>query len=134
MKKYLALYPILSIIVVLLAACASPATTASLTVNNGSSGTTVHMGQMSFIQSSVTLSKGSSFTLVNDTSSVHIISNGSWVNNVGQPKQEPGAPEVNQVQFSDSGQSQAIGPFTTAGTYHLYCKVHPGMNLTVIVQ
>ena len=29
---------------------------------------------------------------------------------------------------------KTIGPFNTAGTFHLYCTVHQGMNLTVIVQ
>jgi plastocyanin len=28
----------------------------------------------------------------------------------------------------------AVGPFNTAGTFHLYCSVHLNMNLTVIVQ
>ncbi len=27
-----------------------------------------------------------------------------------------------------------IGPFTTAGIYHLYCSIHVGMNLTIVVQ
>jgi len=30
--------------------------------------------------------------------------------------------------------SVEIGPFTTAGIYHIYCSVHVGMNLTVVVQ
>jgi plastocyanin len=33
-----------------------------------------------------------------------------------------------------SGGSVEIGPFTTAGTYHIYCTVHQGMNLEIIVQ
>ncbi len=48
--------------------------------------------------------------------------------------QENGAPVVNNMQFSGSDGSQTIGPFNTIGTFHLYCSVHPGMNLTVIVQ
>jgi plastocyanin len=27
-----------------------------------------------------------------------------------------------------------VGPFTTAGTYHIFCTIHPGMSLTIIVQ
>jgi plastocyanin len=131
MKKSMIVWLIGGMLVVLLTACAG---TTGPTSSSAASGTTVHMGQTSFVQSSITISKGSSFTLVNDTSSVHIISNGSWVNSTPQQKQEPGAPTVNQVQFSNSGQSQVIGPFTTAGTYHFYCKVHPNMNLTVVVQ
>jgi plastocyanin len=47
---------------------------------------------------------------------------------------ENGAPVVNNVQISGNGSSQAIGPFNTPGSFHLYCTIHPGMNLTVIVQ
>jgi len=45
---------------------------------------------------------------------------------------ETNAPSVN-VQLNGNDQ-QTIGPFAAAGTYHLYCTIHPGMNLTVIVQ
>lgn len=92
------------------------------------------MGQTNFVQSSVTISKGSSVTLVDDAAVVHIIANGSWNNGVAVPKQESGAPTVSNVQFSTAGQTQAVGPFNNAGTFHLYCSVHPGMNLTVTVQ
>jgi plastocyanin len=27
-----------------------------------------------------------------------------------------------------------IGPFTTAGVFHLYCTIHQGMSLTIVVQ
>ncbi len=101
----------------------------------GSSGSTdVHMGSTNFTQPSVTISKGSSLNLVDDAAVTHIISNGSWVNGTPQPATEAGAPTVSNVQFTTAGQSQTIGPFNTAGTYHLYCSVHQGMNLTVIVQ
>ncbi len=32
------------------------------------------------------------------------------------------------------GDALAFGPFNVVGTFHIYCTVHPGMNLTVIVQ
>ena len=94
---------------------------------------TVHMNGNNFAQSSITISKGQSLMLVDDASVVHIIANGSWSNGSAQPKQESGAPVVNNLQFNGND-SHTIGPFNTAGTYHLYCSVHPGMNLTVIVQ
>jgi plastocyanin len=86
-----------------------------------------------FAQSSITINKGQSLMLIDDASAAHTIANGTWVNGSVQTKQEPGAPVVNNLQFNGND-SHAIGPFTTAGTYHLYCTVHPGMNLTVIVQ
>ncbi len=94
----------------------------------GGSRTDVHMGQTNFTQASITISKGSSLNLINDTAVTHIIANGTWEQNTAR------APTVNNLQFSTANQSQTIGPFTTAGTFHLYCVVHPGMNLIVTVQ
>lgn len=128
MKKLIVFCMLLGLFVMLLAACSGGSSG-----NNGSSSTpTVHLGASNFNQASVTLQKGQSLTMIDDTSSVHIIMNGSWVNGAPQPKQESGAPKVN-VQFNGNDTHQ-IGPFNTAGTYHLYCTVHPGMNLTVIVE
>jgi len=97
-------------------------------------GPSVHMGETTFLQPSITISKGSSLNLIDDVPVLHIIGNGSWVNNVTKPAIEPGAPVVNNVQISSAGQSIVVGPFNTAGTFHLYCSVHLNMNLTVIVQ
>lgn len=64
--------------------------------------------------------------------------------NVGKksafPAARPGDFKVNQAgvfyrQIAKTyNDSAAIGPFNTAGTYHLYCTIHQNMNLTVIVQ
>src|SRR5579885_2889651 len=132
MKKLLLAFAFLCMISVLVVACGG---TTTGTGSGGSSGNaTVHMGQTNFDQSSVTISKGGTVTLVSDTSSVHIISNGQWVNGLARQGKESGAPTVNNVQFTSSGESKVIGPFNTAGTFHLYCSVHPGMQLTIIVQ
>ena len=101
---------------------------------DGGAGPSVHMGPTTFLQSSITISKGSSLSLIDDVPVLHIIGNGSWVNNVTKPAIESGAPVVNNVQISSAGQSIVVGPFNTAGTFHLYCSVHLNMNLTVIVQ
>ncbi len=50
--------------------------------------------------------------------------------NQAQPATEAGAPVIN-VQLNIN--TKVVGPFTTRGTYYIYCSVHPGMNLTVIV-
>jgi plastocyanin len=123
MKKLVIAFVLLSLVTVLVVACGG----------GGGGGTTdVHLGATNFVQSSVTISKGSSLNLVNDASVVHIITNGSWVNGTPRPAVESGAPTVN-VQFNGND-SHMVGPFNTAGTYHLFCTVHPGMNLTVTVQ
>ena len=109
----------------------SPANTTP-TTSATSGEPTVHMGVNSFLQSSVTVSKGSKLLLVDNGSFLHILANGSWQNGTPKPANEAGAPVVNNVQVT--GGSIEVGPFNTAGTYHIYCTVHPGMELTVIVQ
>ncbi|MGB8345432.1 MAG: hypothetical protein WCD86_11140 [Ktedonobacteraceae bacterium] len=128
MKKLIAFCLVLGLLAILFAACSSGSSGSS----GSSNAQTVHMGVSNFNQPSVTIQKGQSLTMTDDTASVHIIMNGSWVNGAPQPKQEPGAPVVN-VQFNGND-THHIGPFNTAGTYHLFCTVHPGMNLTVIVE
>jgi plastocyanin len=124
MKKLIVGLIVLSLVTVLVVACGG----------SGGGSTDVHMGNTNFLQPSVTISKGSSLNLIDDVAVTHIIGNGSWVNGAPVPASEPGAPTVNNLQFTSAGQSQMIGPFNTAGTYHLYCSVHQNMNLTVIVQ
>ena len=130
MKKFIAIFVALSLFTILTAASCSG------TAGSGSTGTgtSVHMGETTFTQPSVTISKGSSLNLIDDVPVVHIISNGSWADNVAKPAIEPDAPTVSNLQFNSAGQSMTIGPFNTVGTYHLYCSVHLNMNLTVIVQ
>lgn len=93
----------------------------------------VHMGNTSFLQLSITIKKGESITLVSDTLVGHTIANGTWKDGAGQPAQEPGAPKVDNVAIGGNSSSE-IGPFNTAGTFKLYCTIHSGMNLTVIVH
>jgi len=93
---------------------------------------TVHMSAVNFTQPSITIAKGSKLLLVDDVAVTHILVNGSWQCSTATPVHEPGAPTVNNVQVN--GTSTEIGPFTTAGTYHLYCIIHQRMNLTIIVQ
>ncbi len=119
----LALFGLLT---VLLAACAIVDT------SSASNGPTVHMGGATFTESSITIHKGDMLNLIDTAPSPHIILNGSWVNGVAKPATENGAPTVNaSFNGNDSG---TIGPFNSAGTFHLYCSIHQNMNLTVTVQ
>jgi plastocyanin len=131
MKKFALLFVLFSLAAALLTACGGSA--GSCVSSSSGSTPTVQVCGNNFAQSSITISKGQSLTLVDDASSTHIIANGSWVNGSAELKQEPGVPIVNNLQFNGND-SHIIGPFNTAGTFHLYCNVHPGMNLTVIVQ
>ena len=128
---------------ILLAACSRSGTPGGTTSNkgnpsnsgnNGSGGNEpmVHMGPSNFVQPSVTVPKGSKLKLVDDGAYLHILQNGSWVSGAAKTATEPGAPTVNNLQVN--GSSVEIGPFTTAGTFHIYCTVHQNMNLTIMVK
>jgi plastocyanin len=118
---------LLATLTILFAACGGNTNTSNTAQN------AVHMNDSNFVQSSITIKKGTSLTLVNDTAAVHIIANGTWDSN-GTPKvnTEKGAPKVDAE--IDGGASKTFGPFNTAGTFQLYCTIHPGMSLTVIVK
>jgi plastocyanin len=137
-KKFLTTLLVLSTLVVLLSALTIAFS--SCAENNGAqsgnistSDNVVHMGDRDFLQHSITIRKGGNITLVANTATPHIIANGSWNGNMPKPGREPGAPEVNNVNVNGNS-SQIIGPFTTAGIFHLYCTIHPEMNLIVSVQ
>ncbi len=125
-KKVLLAAAVLGLLTVLFAACTIRDSSAAAT------GPAVYMGGASFLQSSVTIKKGDSVNLVDDSTSPHIIVNGSWVGSQQKPAQEPGAPTV-KLQFNGND-SAPMGPFNTAGTFHVYCTIHQGMNREVIVQ
>jgi plastocyanin len=94
---------------------------------------TVHLLASTFSPNIIALHAGDTLTVVDDTPTPHVLANGSWsASNQAAPATEAGAPIINHVNVNNN--TLTIGPFTTAGTYHIYCLVHPGMNLTVIVQ
>jgi plastocyanin len=136
MKKLIVVLVVLGLATILLAACSSgPSSSGNSTSGSSSSSSsyTVHMSDQNFEQSSITITKGSSLTLINDSGATHIIANGMWSNGMAQTMQESGMPSMNNIQVT-GGSNQTVGPFATSGTFHLYCTVHPNMNLTVIVQ
>jgi plastocyanin len=144
MQKKIGIFIVLSFLLVLVAACSrsgAPTTTANsaanTTMNSASAAgnsADVSLDSTTFSPASVTIAKGGSVNLINGTAMVHIIQNGTWANGAAKSEVESGAPTVNALQFSTVNQKQTVGPFNTAGTFQLYCTVHPGMNLTIIVQ
>ena len=125
-KKIIVGFLVVSLFTTMLAACAI------YDEANVPQGPSAHMSGASFHVSSVNVKKGQMLTLIDESSAQHIIKNGTWNGNTPVTKTEPGAPTVN-VTFNGND-SSAIGPFNTAGTFQLYCTIHPGMNLTVNVQ
>ena len=151
-KRFKAVVMMLAVLAlgsILLAACVRPGTTTTTSSGGGSTATstpsggggggggncangTVQTGVSTFMQSCVTVAKGASLKIVPAVTSLHILTNGSWVNSNAQLAKEPGAPSINNV--NESNAPVEIGPFTTAGTFHILCTVHPNMNLTVEVK
>lgn len=131
---------VLAIGSILLAACTRPGTPPNASAHNGATpsngnggGTTVHLGPTIFLQPSITIPKGSMLTLIDDVAVPHILQNGMYdANGTPKPAKEPGAPTVN-VSFSGND-THTIGPFSTAGTFHIYCTIHVNMNLTITVK
>jgi plastocyanin len=125
-KKMLLGFLVFSLLTTMLAACAI------YDESNAPKGPEAHMAGASFLVSSVNVPKGQTLTLVDDSTAEHIIKNGTWNGNTPQPKSEPGAPSVDVTL--NGNDNATVGPFNTAGTFELFCTIHPGMNLTVNVQ
>jgi plastocyanin len=122
-------------ILVVLAAALLSVLFAACTIKDESAtpaGPTVKMGATNFLVPTTTIQKGQMLTLTNTASDEHIITNGSWDGTVQKPAKEAGAPTVNVTV--NGPQSQQIGPFNTAGTFHIYCTIHQGMNLAITVK
>jgi plastocyanin len=100
----------LAIGALLVGATAQPAATGSPTT--GGTGTaTVRLKSNRFAPDIIAIHNGETLALAN----------GAWS---ADNRPAPGV----------EGKSVTVGPFTTPGTYHIYCTVHPGMTLTVLVQ
>jgi len=122
---------VVGMIVVALIVAANPQA-GSATTNTGGE-PTVHIGGAHFIQDVVLVPKGSRLRIVNDGSVEHILQNGRWsANGTAQTVAEPGALVVHNVDIK--GGDVEIGPFTTTGVFHIYCTLHTGMNLTIVVE
>jgi plastocyanin len=127
MKRWLAPL-VLAAVLVLLAGCQVQSQSTSAT------GNTITMGPNNFEQTSIMIKAGQTITFVDDkaTGSEHILVIGTQ----GVSQTEAGAPDFHGatgITFQP-GQSWTSSPWTTPGTYHVTCTIHPTtMNLTVTV-
>ena len=124
-KRLLLGIAFLAVLATLLTAC-------SIHDTSGPSGPVVHMGNADFVQHSITINKGDSVTLIDNVAVQHIIDNGQWKGSKPDTTKESGAPSYNET--FNGNDSAPLGPFNTSGTFHYYCTIHPGMNLTVVVK
>ena len=118
----------LAIFLVLLVGCQVQSQSA------GAAGNSITLGPNNFEQTSITIKQGQAITFVDDkaTGSEHIL----VIGNQGIFQQEQGAPDFHGstgITFQP-GQSWTSPPWTTPGTYHVTCTIHPTtMNLIVTV-
>jgi len=118
-------------IIVSLIVAANPQASAASANPNGEP--VVYLASDHFAQNVVLVPKGSKLLIVDDGSIEHVLQNGMWdTNGTAHAAVEPGAPTIRNVDIT--GGSREIGPFPVAGVYHLYCTLHQGMNLTIVVQ
>ena len=129
MKK-IALMSLIILALGMLVGCGNSTSTGS-----SGGGQTVTMGATTFDSQSVTVSKGSTLTLVDDATNgtPHIL----VIGKNGSPDDEAGAADFNGAtgHSFQPGQSWTTPAWTTPGTYYVTCTLHPTtMTLTVIVS
>ena len=89
----------------------------------------VGMVSMDFVKDVVVLHQGERLTLFNSSDLVHVI--GPGVNgHIASP--ESGNP-VTGFHLMQTNSTLTTGQWTSLGTFHLTCSVHPDMNLEVVV-
>ncbi len=128
MKKCVPLI-LFAFVLTLVVACGD---TSSSTESNNPN--TVKLEGQSFAIASITITKGSTITFLDDPNNgaLHIL----VIGQDGQSDPEPGAPNFGGLsgQRIDVGNTWTTPPWNTVGTYHVACTVHPMMNLTVNVK
>jgi plastocyanin len=82
-----------------------------------------------FTRDVVTLHRGDTLTLINDSNAVHVIGPGK---NVHVASPQPGNP-MTGFHLMQTNSVYTTGRWMTVGTFELTCTVHPGMNLKVVV-
>src|SRR5579872_2484993 len=128
MKKF-ALFITFAMVLTLVIACSG--TPNNVTGNNPN---TVKLVAGTFATSSISISKGSTITFLDDPNNgaLHIL----VIGQNGQQESEQGAPDFGGLSGEriDVGNTWTTPPWNTAGTFHVACTVHPLMNLTVTVK
>ena len=125
LKKLLFVMLSMALLTVLFAACTIKDQA------NAPAGPTVKMTPSNFTVPTITIKKGETLILDNNSTQTHFILNGTWDGATQKPASEAGAPKVSANM--SAGVTQSVGPFNTAGSFKYYCSIHQGMNLTVTV-
>jgi plastocyanin len=82
-----------------------------------------------FSKDVVTLHRGDTLTLINDSNAVHVIGPGKDTRVVTPQHGNP----MTGFHLMQTNAVFTTGRWMTVGTFYLTCTVHPGMNLKVVV-
>jgi plastocyanin len=79
----------------------------------------------------VTIHRGDTVTFVNDSHWLHVLGPGRD----GRITGEDGVPSLGPrgAALTETGDSYTTARWTTPGTYHITCSLHPEMTVTVVV-
>ncbi len=93
---------------------------------------TIGMSHEKFDQETVRIHVGDRLRFNNNSGWLHVIGPGDE----GRFALEKGAPSLGArgAFLSESGNEFVTAPWTTPGTFHITCSLHPEMNITVVVS
>ena len=82
-----------------------------------------------FSKDAVTVHRGDTLTLINDSNAVHVIGPGKDTRVVTPQRGNP----MTGFHLMQTNDVLTTGRWMALGTFYLTCSVHPGMTLTVVV-
>jgi plastocyanin len=85
---------------------------------------TVRLSQFAFDPEELTIAAGTEVTFVNADSAAHTVTEGTDGTAVEDP--------IIDEELQQNGSTSYT--FDEPGTYHITCKIHPSMNLTITVE
>ena len=123
---------VVGMLVIAIVVAANPVGAAANASANGAP--TVHVAGSRFLTNVVLVQKGSTLQVINDDGIEHILQKRPMDSErrSGHNRLRQEFPLVHSIDLKNG--SVEIGPFATAGIFHIYCTLHRGMNLTVVVQ
>jgi plastocyanin len=120
-SRFLPAVGLLAMLILGLAAC-SGATSSSDAGGGGSdTGETVSLEGQTFTPASLTIPVGTTVTFTDTTG--HILIEGT-----------DGTAVDNPIVDEEGGADPIVVSFDEAGTFHITCKIHPSMNMTITVE
>lgn len=99
----------------------------------GAATSTIDLEALMFAPAATTIDTGASLELIDVPDGVpHVLAYGEWVDGEAVADTAEAAPALVNVEVADET-SVTVGPFEAAGTYPIFCEIHPGMELAVTV-